>query len=969
MSQFITDHAVCEDINSASGTLAVGNDSRVAIGRRGSAVSILGDLLVTGPLTVNSQSSGEFVLPLTRGTANQILISDGQGLTTWSSAPPPPGIATTIQDTAGTTKWSCATAGNIEGSLPGSSNLAFQASSLVVALATPSYGIGSGSFLSLFDDGSWTLKNGSGSGSLAASSDSQPASLELLSVDSKIELRDSQMQLSISSVLRDTLDATKREFLGTDAAARVTIDNAGVAFGSGLNSYRFPNSGAGSASLSLISDGSVLHFQRPAKLESADTQASVSCSALGETTITNNTHNVFETLGTHTRIASPTGNEWVQLDDSDASATVTAQTVNINCTSFKLNGSAGANNQILTSISGNAVWSSDAILDSVTSELLNFNGPMSIGPSAEALLIGSSSATSGISIGGPNVATKIDGSITTIETQLKVPSISATGVLSLGTHLPTNGVNIGYTNSMTSIGGPMTVTQTLNAPTIDVLSSGMTIGGTVATTVSIGNANVGTNAVNIAAPRLNASVIDVSAGALSIGTTTSNAITIGKLLATTTVNGTLSVSGAYSFPVTLSASGQVLQSNGSNLVFGKLNISSMNPFSSADFQSVLSTSTGSGLVVFDNSPTLITPNIGAATATSIDSATTLAIGGTSATTVSIGKSASSIINVLSPRMNVLAIDRSSPGTLTIGATSGTIVTIGNSGTTVVNINPPRLNANAWDRATSGSMSIGATSSTTVSIGRNLLGNAVNIVAPRLNTAAIDIVSSGTLKVGTQTANGIEIGTLVGSLGAGITIGGVNVRTTINGTFTRIGTSLITPNIDAPPTTTLAIGALTANAITINQLGQTTRVNGTLNVNGAYDFPAAAASSKNQVLASSAPPVITVWKRPGGFIQTFGGNVSGSNYFLVNGTFSSLGVVSAALGGEFVVPVDCILQTASYTLSASAAIMIVAGASSRTSGSVSNKGIYNFTEVSLVQGDIVTVKLDTAASGLVTLYFE
>jgi len=601
MTEFVIDHVVCADINSASGTLAVGTSSRVEIGRRGSAVGILGDLLVTGPLTVNSQSSQEFTLPQTRGTANQLLISDGQGSTSWSNAPPPPGVVDTIQDAAGTTKVTCATAGQIDCFLPGMSGPAIQASSSLASLTTPSFeNATGGSSLVLFDNGGWSIANNSRSGSLSASRDSQPAELNISTVNAVVELRDSQIRTSIANSVRDTLDAVKREFSGTDEVARMTIDDTGVNFGSGLSAYRFPSSSALSANKSLVSDGSVLHFQFPTKLESTDQSANVSCGINGSSQIQNFNSGVyvFSSSGQNTAVYSPGGTSSLSVTDGSGATLTTIENFTVNCSNMGLNGQLNVDSVESRNNNGTLSLGTSSTSDVTISQsgsFINLNGKVTIGdyslPSTAGSLGDVLSITAPLEAdwmplpslsGFALTANPLSQFAATTSLQLYQTISDPNGnsgsqlVFSDSPSLTTPNIgDAGATSLLAS--------NFVHSPAFDSGVGSLSVGTLNATGITIGKTGIATtingDSTNIEA-RLNTRRIDVASSTmLLIGTQTATGVVIGGPNSVnanieigwngviTAIFGTLKVSGAYDLPVSQGNANEVLVSQGSTSVW------------------------------------------------------------------------------------------------------------------------------------------------------------------------------------------------------------------------------------------------------------------------------------------------------------------------------------------------------------------------------------------------------------------
>jgi len=1137
MTTFACSNLVCADVNSAAGPLLVGNVSSVTIGKNGSPVDVLGNLLVAGSLTVNNQSSQEFTMPATRGTANQYLTSDGQGATQWSNLPPPLGAPDTIQDSLGTTNFTCATPGEIKGFLPGMAGPTILAEAARVALTTPSFEAASGSSLNLGDDGGWEISNKSTA--ITASSDSQPAKLEVSTVNAGIEMTDSQVETSIAAVVRDRLDATERVFSGTDGVARLTITDPNVTVQQQLHvlnrifavgglvvgsatPYAFPLTPVANKSLICNTAGNGLQFKYPPLLQSDDALSTVSCTGSGSTFIENGAtgFRVFDATSSSTRLNSPDGNAWFILENSAASTLRTLQDFDVTCANFSVNGykfptSGGNLNEILTSNGTDAVWRNDAVLTSVTTPLVDHSPVLNLGPSAANITIGGASTivsvesqlntdqieprtstlliatvSGDVNIGKSGTTTQILGSVSVAD-QIITSTIDSLSNITIG-HAPFT-TNVNGTFSVNSHKFPTsggTLDQILTSDGTDVIWSSDAILGSVTTPVvdhspvlSLGpSANtmfIGGTAANISvggastivsvASQLNTDQIEPRTSMLSIAALSGNitigksgktthilgnlsvagqliastidslsSITIGSALITTTVNGTLSVGGAYTMPSIPGNAGEALITNGlgaaawtslGNYALTSQPLSQFAATSSAQLRGVMSDETGTGLLVFNDSPTFLTPTLNAATATSIDAPASntlnigtnvatagvsigrsgltttitgaslivpasvdvtsgpLAIGGNNATVLSIGRAAGTSVDILS-RLNVNLIDRSSAGTLTIGSASATAVSLGNAATgsivnivartvgvgnaatgSLVNILAPRLNVPLIDRSSNGTLSIGASNSQTVAIGKSGSGNVVNIIAPRLNASAID-VTAGVLSIGTTTATGINIGGSSAS-SAGITVGGTGVRTRIQGLQTQVDTLLLTPKLDSlVAAAALDIGTTNAGLLTLGRTGQTTNIAGTAKISGAFFLPTAAAATADQVLVADGSTG-TLWKRPGGFTQTFGGTISNTaNYLAVNGMYTSAEVVTVGLGGQYIIPVQCTLRTISYTVGTTPVTVNITAGGSLTTLNTTIAGYGDLSPaVSLGQGAVVFVQLSALTSALVTLYFE
>lgn len=170
--------------------------------------------------------------------------------------------------------------------------------------------------------------------------------------------------------------------------------------------------------------------------------------------------------------------------------------------------------------------------------------------------------------------------------------------------------------------------------TIDVNS--VHINGSQIEASNLSNGTTGTGSIVLAtSPTLVTPTLGV-ATATSINKvnitapTTSSTLTIanGKTL---TVNNTLTFTGTDSSSVAFNSGGTVAYTGGKLSQFAST--------TSAELAGVISDETGTGKLVFDTSPTLVTPNIGAATATSI-SGTNLAINDITNSVTTFGPSTS-----------------------------------------------------------------------------------------------------------------------------------------------------------------------------------------------------------------------------------------------------------------------------------------------------------------------------------------
>jgi hypothetical protein len=250
--------------------------------------------------------------------------------------------------------------------------------------------------------------------------------------------------------------------------------------------------------------------------------------------------------------------------------------------------------------------------------------------------------------------------------------------------------------------------------------------------------------------------------------------------------------------------------------------------SSAELAGIISDETGTGALVFANTPTLVTPNIGAATGTSLVLSGDLTVNGTTTT-----------INSTTVTVDDKNLELGSSASPTdAGADGGGITLKGDTDKTFnwVDATDAWTSSENLNLLTGKSLLIAGTSV----LSGSTLGSGVT---------ASSLTSVGTIATGTW--NGTVIGSTYGGTGVNngastITLGGNLVTSGANAiTFTSTGTTGVTLPTSGTLATLAGSESLTNKTIDSSNIGATTKGTGaftTLTSNGATTFTAATASS-------------------------------------------------------------------------------------------------------------------------------
>jgi len=373
-----------------------------------------------------------------------------------------------------------------------------------------------------------------------------------------------------------------------------------------------------------------------------------------------------------------------------------------------------------------------------------------------------------------------------------------------------------------------------------------------------------TNTVTGTKAEFNAAMSDADFASLAGAETLTN-----KTLTSPTITGTGAIAGTFTGNITGDVTGNVSGSSGSttgnaatvtNGVYTTSKISVLASTSSAELAGVISDETGSGNLVFSTSPTLVTPVLGVATATSVNGTTipsskTLVVT-TDKLNALAATSSSELAGIISDETGTGALVFANTPTLVtpnIGAATGTSLVL--SGDLTVNGTTTTINSTEIT-IDDKNMTLGAVTSPTDAGadggGLTLKGttdktfNYVNATTAWTSSEHMDLASGKVLKVaGTQVlsateytgnaatvTNGVYTTSKISALAATSSseLAGVISDETGTGALVFANTpTLVTPVIGAATGTTLVLsGALTGTAITLDNssVGSATATAGT-----------------------------------------------------------------------------------------------------------------------------------------------
>ena len=341
----------------------------------------------------------------------------------------------------------------------------------------------------------------------------------------------------------------------------------------------------------------------------------------------------------------------------------------------------------------------------------------------------------------------------------------------------------------------------------------------------------------------------------------------------TNITGTASGLTAGNVTTNANLTGAIT-STGNNTVLGT------NSFSSANLLSALSTKTGTGLNVFDTSPTLVTPTLGAAVATSINKVTITAPATTSTITITDNKT--------------LAVTN----TLTLTGTDGSSVAFGAGGTVAYTA----TSVGSFNGATGAVTGVASFNGLTGAVGGVTTSVANTFTAVNTFSAGIS-ANGGTFGTPTQL-----VGTNITGTATAFTASNVTTNANLTGHITSTGNAavlgsftsaqlataltdetgsgaavfantptLVTPNIGAATGTSLVLsGDLTVNGTTTT-LNSTTLTIDDKNIElGSVAVPDNTTAADGGITLKGATDKTLKWLNSGAFAWT-----SSENFDLVS----------------------------------------------------------------------------------------
>jgi hypothetical protein len=412
------------------------------------------------------------------------------------------------------------------------------------------------------------------------------------------------------------------------------------------------------------------------------------------------------------------------------------------------------------------------------------------------------------SLNGLTVATTLQGTANQITVTTSSPNITIS--------FPATGVTL---PGKTTLSGSTTSTASLNIPAATAAPTTPVLGDVWATP------STGTNILyyNGATKTIAFTDSNITGSAGSVA----NALTIGTGLSGTSYNG--------SSAVTIANTG-VLSVNGStgaitNVALTTGTLAQFASTTSSQLASIISDKTGTGSLTFANTPTLVTPNIGVATATTINGLTltssasgfTIAGGTTSKTltlsnTVTLAGTDGSTLNIGTGGTLGSAAFTASTAYLTSGVTSLPLVTSVN-GTTI----PATATLLTSTSTTSGLTSFGTSPTLVTPILGAATATSINGLTISSTTGTLTLANGSTFAI--SGANSVTI-TSTGATNVTLPTSGTLVNTSVT-SLTSLGTisTALTGYVSAAAGVLSASSTIPGTSVSGNISGNAANVTG------------------------------------------------------------------------------------------------------------------------------------------------
>lgn len=326
---------------------------------------------------------------------------------------------------------------------------------------------------------------------------------------------------------------------------------------------------------------------------------------------------------------------------------------------------------------------------------------------------------------------------------------------------------------------------------------------------------------------------------------------------TITLGGNLATSGAFTTTLTVTGNSTVTLPTSGTLVSSANNLSVFAATTSAQLAGIISDETGTGNLVFANTPTLVTPNIGIATATTINKVTLTAPATGSTLTIADGKTLTA------------------SNTLTFTGTDASSIALGTGGTVVyTSVTSLASLTSAASLATVGTITSGVWSGTAILASK---------IATGTSGASIPLLNGNNTWSGTQTFNS----------GDAIHAGASSGTTILNATAVASGT------LTLPAATDTLIGKATTDTLT----------NKTFDTAGTGNVLKIAGTTITAISGNTAKVATTTGALTSGHIATFdaSGNIQDGGTAVSSSVFKKQ-IITATGAFTFTTPLTSTTST-------------------------------------------------------------